>query len=42
MDDDAKLDDLAAAEKCLFLCDRNIANQRAMLEELERGGELGR
>jgi hypothetical protein len=38
MDDASKLTELADIEQYLSLCDRNVANRRAMIEELERGG----
>jgi hypothetical protein len=30
--------ELAAAEEHVAICDRNVSSQRAIIEELERGG----
>jgi hypothetical protein len=36
--DMTKLDELAAAERHVALCEKNVANQRAIIAELERDG----
>ena len=41
MNDETKLDELAAAQRHVALCDRNIANMKAMIVELERDGHDG-
>ncbi len=38
MDDANKLQELAAAERHVALCEKNVANQRAVIAELERDG----
>jgi hypothetical protein len=38
MDDANKLQELADAERHVALCEKNIANQRAVITELERDG----
>jgi DNA-binding transcriptional MocR family regulator len=38
MDDANKLQELAAAERHVALCEKNVANQRAIIAELERDG----
>jgi hypothetical protein len=35
---DSKQEDLTDAERHIAMCDRNIANQRAIIEELAPGG----
>jgi hypothetical protein len=38
MDDANKLQEFAAAERHVALCEKNVANQRAVIAELERDG----